>query len=197
MKIENQELVVVVGGEEKRAPLPEVGADAVVRVWAVPADYREDRLFVAVTEKGQVEQVPACDARDAIYLGEVALEASAHARLSQAKAAKLDELNAACDRAVAALAASYPEREIQSWPQQVKEAEALATDPDADAPLLAAIAAARSLPVTELASRVLAKMVAYAHASGAMIGMRQAAEDALELAETIEEVSDIQFGGAQ
>lgn len=196
MKIENKELVLVVGGEEKRIPLPEVGTDAVVRAWAVPEEYRPGGLFVSVTEKGHAEEVPACAPGAATYLGSVDLEADDAARLAHIKAAKLVELNEACDRAVAKLAAGYPDHEIQSWPQQVKEAEALAADPDADAPLLAAIAAARDLPVGELASRVLAKMVAYAHASGAMIGMRQAAEDLLELADTAEDVAAIQFGGA-
>ena len=93
--------------------------------------------------------------------------------------------------AVASLAASYPEREVQSWPQQVKEAEALAADPQAQAPLLAAIAEARSLPLAELASRVLGKMNAYAAASGALIGRRQAAEDLIDLASSAEDVAFI------
>ena len=59
-------------------------------------------------------------------------------------------------------------------------AEALAADPQAAAPLLTAIAEARSLPVLELASRVLGKMNAYAGASGALIGRRQAAEDLID-----------------
>lgn len=193
MKIENQKLVVTVGEEEKRYPLLEVGADAVVRAWAVPEDYRPGGLFVAVTELGQAEEYPACAPADAVYLGAVELPAGDAARLARAKAAKLAELNDACDKAVAALASTYPEREIQSWLQQVKEAEALDADPEASAPLLSAIATARALPVAELASRVLAKMVAYAHASGALIGIRQAAEDMLELAETEEDVAAIQF----
>ena len=191
MKIENGSLVVTVQGVEKTVPLPTVAADAKVKAWAVPADYRADGLFVAVTVKGESEEIPACDLAACELLGELELDAGDDARLEAVKAAKRLEINEACNAAVASLAASYPEREIQSWPQQVKEAEALAADPQASAPLLTAIADARGLPVVELASRVLGKMNAYAAASGSLIGRRQAAEDLIDLAATAEDVASI------
>ena len=55
MKIENGSLVVTVQGVEKTVPLPTVAADAKVKAWAVPADYRADGLFVAVTVNGESE----------------------------------------------------------------------------------------------------------------------------------------------
>jgi hypothetical protein len=64
MKIENGSLVVTVQGVEKTVPLPTVAADAKVKAWAVPADYRADGLFVAVTVKGESEEIPACDLAD-------------------------------------------------------------------------------------------------------------------------------------
>lgn len=193
MKIENGSLVVTVDGVEKTVPLAIVAADAKVKAWIVPADYRADRLFVAVTVKGAAEEIPACDLAACEFLGEIELDAGIEAKLEAAKAAKRMEINEACNAAVAELAASYPEREILSWPQQVKEAEALAANPQAPAPLLTAIAEARSLPVVELASRVLEKMNAYAAASGALIGRRQAAEDLVYLAATPEEVARISW----
>lgn len=191
MKIENGSLVVTVNGVEKTVPLPAVTADAKVKAWAVPANYRADRLFVAVTVKGEAEEIPACDLAACEFLGELELDAGDDAKLEAVKAAKRAEINASCDAAVASLAASYPEREIQSWPQQVKEAEALAADPQASAPLLTAIAEARSLPLAELAARVLGKMNAYAGASGALIGRRQAAEGLIDVAATPEDVAGI------
>ncbi len=193
MKIENGSLVVTVDGVEKTIPLPTIASDAKVKAWIVPADYRADGLFVAVTQKGASEEIPACDLAACEFLGEVEFDAGDEAKLEAVKAAKRIEINAACDIAVASLAASYPEREVQSWPQQVKEAEALAADPQAQAPLLAAIAEARSLPLAELASRVLGKMNAYAAASGALIGRRQAAEDLIDLASSPEDVASIAF----
>ncbi len=193
MKIENGSLVVTAQGVEETVPLPTVAADAKVKAWAVPADYRADGLFVAVTVKGESEEIPACDLAACEFLGELELDAGDDAKLEAVKAAQRTEINAACDIAVASLAASYPECEVQSWPQQVKEAEAMAADPQAQAPLLAAIAEARSLPLAELASRVLGKMNAYAAASGALIGRRQAAEDLIDLASSPEDVASIAF----
>lgn len=191
MKIENGSLVVTVNGVEKTVPLPTVVANAKVKAWEVPADYRSDGLFIAVTVKGEPEEIPACDLAACEFLGELELDASDDAKLEAVKAVKRKEINGACDVAVSALAASYPEREVLSWPQQVKEAEALAADPQASAPLLAAIAEARSLPLAELASRVLAKMASYAAASGSIIGRRQATEDLIDAAVSLEDVSSI------
>jgi hypothetical protein len=191
MKIENQELVVEIDGVTKRVPLPAVTDDAKVKVWRVPAKYRADGLFVAVTQTGEVEEVPACDLADTKYLGEIDLAAGVAAKLESAKAARRADINALCDAAVAALAADYPEREVLSWPQQVREAEALATDPLAATPLLTAIAEARSIPVDELAARVLANMKAFADASGALIGRRQAAGDSIDAAQSPEDVASI------
>ena len=191
MKIENGSLVVTVDGVEKTIPLPTIASDAKVKAWIVPADYRADGLFVAVTQKGASEEIPACDLAACEFLGEVEFDAGDEAKLEAVKAAKRAEINAACDIAVASLAASYPEREVQSWPQQVKEAEALTNNAEAATPLLAAIADARGLPVVELASRVLGKMNAYAAASGPLIGRRQAAEDLIDVAATPEDVAGI------
>lgn len=193
MQVVDGVLTVTVGGSAKTVALPVVASNAKVKVWAVPVAYRVDGLFVSVTESGHAEEVPACSLADCEFLGEVKLEAQAPALLEAAKAAKRIEINAACDVAVAALAASYPEREIQSWPQQVKEAEALTASPSAAAPLLTSIAAARALPIAELASRVLAKMNGYAAVSGALIGRRQAAEDLINIAATPEDVASVAF----
>ena len=191
MQIENGNLVVEVEGSTMTVPLPEVATAAKVKAYLVPEAYRPGRLFVSVTVPGQPEDVPACSQDLVELLGEDILEASDAAILNAAKAAKLTEINAECQKAVAALAADYPDSEVQSWPQQVKEATALSADPQADAPLLTAIATARGLPAAELASRVMGKMNAYAGASGALIGRRQAAEDLIDVAATPEDVAGI------
>jgi hypothetical protein len=191
MQIQDGNLVVEVEGSTMTVPLPEVATAAKVKAYLVPEAYRPGRLFVSVTVPGQPEDVPACSQDLVELLGEDILEASDAAILNAAKAAKLTEINAECQKAVAALAADYPDSEVQSWPQQVKEAMALSADPQADAPLLTAIATARGLPVAELASRVLGKMNAYAGASGALIGRRQAAEDLIDVAATPEDVAGI------
>lgn len=193
MQIQDGNLVVEVEGSTMTVPLPEVATAAKVKAYLVPEAYRPGRLFVSVTLPGQPEEVPACGQDLVELLGEDTLEASDAAILNAAKAAKLTEINAECQKAVAALAKDYPDSEVQSWPQQVKEATALSADPQADAPLLTAIATARGLPVAELASRVLDKMNAYAAASGVLIGQRQAAEDLITAAEDLEALSAISW----
>ena len=193
MQIENGNLVVEVEGSTMTVPLPEVATAAKVKAYLVPEAYRPGRLFISVTVPGQPEDVPACSQDLVELLGEGILEASDAAILNAAKAAKLTEINAEFQKAVAALAADYPDSEVQSWPQQVKEATALAADAGVDAPLLTAIATARGLPVAELASRVLDKMNAYAAASGVLIGRRQAAEDAIGAAASLEDLSAISW----
>lgn len=193
MQIQDGNLVVEVEGSTMTVPLPEVATAAKVKAYLVPEAYRPGRLFVSVTLPGQPEEVPACGQDLVELLGEDTLEASDAAILNAAKAAKLTEINAECQKAVAALAKDCPDSEVQSWPQQVKEAMALSADPQADAPLLTAIATARGLPVAELASRVLDKMNAYASASGVLIGQRQAAEDLITAAEDLEALSAISW----
>lgn len=108
--------------------------------------------------------------------------------LEEAKAAKLAEINTAADCAIAALTATYPDREIATFDKQEAEARAYAADPLAPTPLLSALSQARGVPLDELVRRVLVKADAFAVASGSIIGQRQALEDRLDACTTVEEV---------
>ena len=111
--------------------------------------------------------------------------------LEEVKAAKLSEINAAADEAIASLTAAYPDREISTFDKQESEARAYAANPTASTPLLSALAQARGVPLDELVRRVLAKADAFAVASGSIIGQRQALEDRLDACTTLEEVQGI------
>ena len=111
--------------------------------------------------------------------------------LDEVKTAKLSEINAAADRAIATLTATYPDREISTFDKQESEARAYAADATASTPLLSALAQARGIPLDELVRRVLAKADAFAVASGSIIGQRQALEDRLDVCTTVEEVQSI------
>lgn len=171
--------------------LPSLPYDTTVDVWSVPTDYRESGIFTTVQLQGLPPELPACDITAAQRLATLLLPADPAAQLDRARTERLAGINADADALVGELAATYPEREIQSWPQQVKEAEALALSPTADAPLLSALAAARGIDRADLAARVLAKASAYAAASGAIIGARQRIEDLLSAAETLDELSAV------
>ena len=111
--------------------------------------------------------------------------------LEEAKAAKLSEINTAADAAIAALTATYPDRELATFDKQESEARAYAADATAPAPLLSALAEARGIPLPDLVERVIAKADAFAVASGSVIGRRQALEDRLDACTTLEEVQAI------
>ncbi|MFT8231323.1 hypothetical protein ACLNBI_07080 [Pseudomonas guariconensis] len=187
MNVENQTLVI----DGQRIALPEIQVDSVVKVWAVPVEYRESGYFAAVKLPGQPEEIPACSPADAVWMGEVAYPAPEANKVAAAKAQRLQAINAACEAGLAEITVTYPAAELQSWSQQVQEAAVLKLDPQGDTPLLNAIAQARGMDVADLAQRVRDKSLLFAQASGALIGRRQALEDQLVLAETVEQVEAI------
>lgn len=73
------------------------------------------------------------------------------------------------------LARPYVAAERETWPTQMKEAEALSVNPAASAPLLSRRAAARSMAVADYAANVLAKEALFSAASGDIL----AAQDRL------------------
>jgi hypothetical protein len=120
--------------------------------------------------------------------------------LAQAKAAKLSEILSGADVALNAVASAYSEYEKLSWPKQEAEAQALALDPDAPAPLLRMISIVRGIPLAELSSKVLANVAASEQATGYVLGLQQGYEDAVKAATTVEAVQAIvvtyEFPGA-
>ena len=112
-------------------------------------------------------------------------------RLAGVKFAKLSEINAVADRAIATLTATYPDREISTFDKQENEARAYASDAMSSTPFLSALAQARGISLADLVKRVLAKADAFAVASGSIIGQRQALEDRLDACMTLEEVQGI------
>ncbi len=99
--------------------------------------------------------------------------------IADVKARALAAINAACEQAIASIQTGYPASEVLSWPKQEAEARAYVTAPAAATPLLDALAEARGMDKAELAGRVILKADAFAQYSGAVIGKRQALEDAL------------------
>lgn len=109
--------------------------------------------------------------------------------LQKAKTTKLSEINAACDEILNTAVNTYPQTEVLTFDQQATEADKyLSTGDEADAPLLAALAAGRGITLDELVQRVKAKTTAFTALSGSIIGQRQALEDQLDACETVEEV---------
>lgn len=112
-------------------------------------------------------------------------------RLADAKSTKLAEINAACQSTLEALTPTYPERELTTFDKQESEARAYLADATASTPLLSALAAARGIELGDLVGRVITKADAFAGASGYIIGQRQALEDRLDAAQTMDDVRAI------
>jgi hypothetical protein len=127
----------------------------------------------------------------ALYLIDGALAWKETATLDDLKVSKLAELATEFSRRMAAVKAGYPDEEVQSWFEQKAEALAYTADPTAPAPLLTTMASARGITVADLAARVLANAAAWAVTSGAIIGRRQAYEDAVAIATDSEQVRAI------
>ena len=113
--------------------------------------------------------------------------------LLEKKTLKLQEIITNFEQSLGQLANSYPQLERESWPQQEKEARAYLADPTASTPLLDALSAARGITKDTLAQKIVVKADQYTQAAGALIGKRQALEDAIDAATTITEVEAIKW----
>lgn len=113
--------------------------------------------------------------------------------LAQAKAAKLAEINRAAQQFVSQAADldKTPEFEVATWPLQAAEAQAWHTNPEAETPVLAAIAAARGLDLEKLRAAALRKANAYTALTAHIAGQRQALADKLDKAKTVAAVEKI------
>ena len=107
LTIENHALTI----DGQTIPLPHLARPAKVKVWRVPAEYRADGLFVAVTLQGEAEEVPACASADAELVGEATLDPHPDAILAERKAAKKRQIeaerDAACVQPVTALGRTW------------------------------------------------------------------------------------------
>lgn len=113
------------------------------------------------------------------------------AGLENAKKAKLDEINVACEVSMHSLTATYPDTERLTFDQQKAEALAYQADNNAECPMLRPLAEARGIDMDELCSRVLAKAAAFSAAVGLLMGERQRMEDSLDACNTIADVQAI------
>ena len=96
------------------------------------------------------------------------------------KADKLDEINTACDDATSDISSKYPRSEMDTWPEQVKEAEAYQADNSASVPMLETIANARGITVADQADRVMTRFSQYTAQVGQAVGKRQKLEEQIQ-----------------
>ncbi|OSI24637.1 tail fiber assembly protein [Neisseria dumasiana] len=122
----------------------------------------------------------------------VSKEAKAE-QLAQAQAAKLAEVNRAAQACIdqAAGLNRVPEFEVATWTIQALEAKAWHADNAAATPTLNAIADARGIPAEILKQKAYEKAVKFELLTAHIAGLRQAAEDKIHAAQTVEDVEAV------
>lgn len=114
--------------------------------------------------------------------------------ISAEKSAKLAEINAKAQAFVNQLAHldETPEFERETWPIQREEAKAWFADRNAETPTIALIAQMRGVPLDVLRQKAFEKAMAYQTVAAVVAGQRQAYEDRLNRAETLEQIQAIE-----
>ncbi|MBY6208771.1 MULTISPECIES: hypothetical protein [Halomonas] len=112
-------------------------------------------------------------------------------KLEDARQSAMRSINDAYEAELASIRSEYPESEQMTWDKQEREARAYLADSGADTPLLDALSTGRGMDKSELATRIIAKADAWMQASGLATGKRQALEDQIRDAETVEVVEAI------
>lgn len=113
--------------------------------------------------------------------------------LDAVKTQRIAAINAEAQRLADAYTAEYPEFERMSWRDQEAQALAHLADPDAETPMLATMAAIRGITVTDLANRVVANAATFREEGAKLMGLRQALEEQIAAATTVEQVLAVQW----
>jgi len=112
--------------------------------------------------------------------------------LEQLKQAKSAELTGALNAFLLRESTEYCDMERATWDKQREEAKALLNTPDAPAPMVRSIAAARDIDVIEMAKRIMANTKAWSVLAGHATGQRLALQDKVTAAKTPEDVIAIE-----
>ena len=95
-----------------------------------------------------------------------------------------------------ALLKDYPKFEVDTWQNQLRDADAYIADNNAVAPTLEALSTQRNISMLEAANKVKAKAAVFEAFSGKQAGERQRLEDLIDAAETVEALNAIpKFAG--
>lgn len=112
-----------------------------------------------------------------------------------AQTAKIAELNRAAQNFINQTVGTdkLPEFEVQSWNLQAAEARAWAADNTTATPILDQIALERSISADELKQKVLEKAQQSDMIVAAVVGQRQALQDKIDSAKTLDELNAIEI----
>ena len=111
--------------------------------------------------------------------------------LAEARAAKINEINAGYETVIAYVQAGYPDKEVLTWERQAVQARELQIDPDAGALFVRALAATKGVTVDEMARRILANAESWEPVAAMLTAQRQLMEEAAWAAENLEALQAI------
>lgn len=104
--------------------------------------------------------------------------------LAELKAAKLDDINNAASAAAARLTTGYPDFELQTWPDQQREAVAWVANNTSPTPVIDAMAGYRGIDRVLYLQKTAAKVDYFRKASSYLVGTRQKYADQVAAAKT-------------
>ena len=110
--------------------------------------------------------------------------------LNLAKANKLSELYRSCDADLKKLATGYPEREAQTWPVQLEEANRYLADNTSPTPFISA-ALKQGETVEQYANLIVNNNAAWSDYAGKVVLKRRTFEHRINTATTVQELDQI------
>lgn len=179
-------------GDTAEETIRNIKAMAPVEVWELELERiqsRNEQVMAMVGASGQGERVETEAGR--IEITEINRTSRT---LEQAKTEALGRINRGYQIAMSQILATYPTEETLTFDKQEREARAWMESTSLnrpETPYLDALLTTRPMEKGELVSRVIAKADAFVAISGAMTGKRQAYEDVIELATTLDEVDAV------
>lgn len=112
-------------------------------------------------------------------------------KLESTYSSKVSENNSAFEQVMASMTTGYPASEVQSWERQRAEALAWEVDSSVATPWIDIASSARGISREEYLERTVKKVHQFANISAYLIGRRQAIDDLIKQATTIEQLASI------
>lgn len=184
-----RDIVMRQGGDYRLVPNGLINSIHIGAISVLPVKHIKPDITV-MQSYGQPERSVSSD--EVTYTYPV-VERDAGEVLEEQRTAAMERVNNGYQAELSAVLSTYPESETLTWDKQDQEARAWAADSSAATPHLDAIAAGRGMGKAELVSRILAKSDAWIQASGSATGKRQALEDQVGAATSLDEVSNIHW----
>ena len=162
--------------------------------------YQKDNKTLVASIAPGVTPAQAADAMGLAEWEEIAAEEAAELQrpepptLDQTRLAKLAEINAGYESVMGYVQSGYPDKEVLSWERQATQARELKADPNAEAAFVRTLAAVKSVPVQEMAGRILANAESWEPVAALLTAQRQLMEEAAYLAQSVAEVEAIKVG---